>query len=275
MRKLLDFFKITLEDSDEFTCCTPSFISVVNPKSALCITARNLSIAEKSVIITPCSGCFRRLKEVQVELMDETLRSEVNQTLSLINKTYLGTTSVKHIIEFIMQDIGIEKIKKHAKYSLKGLKIAAFYGCHLIRPSKIVQFDDPEDPTSIDSIIAEFEGEILQYEGKMDCCGGPLKTINDEISLDLLEKKLKSLEKLNVDAVVLACPFCFFQFEFGQRELLKKGTKYNLTIITITELLGLVLGLDPKELGLNLHMIKTKSFLNKFQERNNLGGNET
>lgn len=194
-----------------------------------------------------------------------------NEVLSKFGKNYKGNVKIRHILQVLLEDIGIEKIRENAKNTLKGLKIAAYYGCHLIRPSEISQFDDPEFPRSLDDIIEAFGGSSPLFEGKLDCCGGPLKTINDEISLDLLETKLKSLKKAAVDAVVLACPFCFFQFDFGQREIREaKGVNYNIPILTITELLGLILGLDPKLLGLHLHIIKTKSFIEKFQEVNHL-----
>ncbi len=263
-------------DTDEFTCCAPSFISTINPKTALHVGARNLAVAEKinATIITPCSGCFKSLKEVQDELSkDPSKVNMINDFLSKTGKRYEGKVKVKHVMEVIMDDIGIETIKKRAKHSLRGLKIAPYYGCHLIRPSNISQFDDPEIPRSLDSIIEKFEGTSLDYEGKLDCCGGPLKTINDEISLELLDIKLKSLKKKSVDAVILACPFCFFQFEFGQKEILKeRGVKYDIPILTVTEMLGLLLGLEPKELGFGLHIVKTKSFLSKFQEMNGKEG---
>ncbi|MHC1590948.1 MAG: heterodisulfide reductase-related iron-sulfur binding cluster, partial [Candidatus Helarchaeales archaeon] len=192
-----------------------------------------------------------------------------SEVLEKIGRKLDGKVRIKHVMEIILEDIGLEKIKQQATKSLNGLRLAAYHGCHLVRPSEIVKFDSPEIPTSIDKIIETFGGVSPDYEGKLDCCGGPLKLINDEISLDLLETKLKSMKRESIDAIILACPFCFFQFDFGQRELMReKGVKYNIPVITITQLIGLLIGLDPRLLGFNNHMIKTKSFLKKFDQLN-------
>lgn len=270
-KKVFNIFGIKLRDIEDFSCCAPSPISTVDKLSALAISARNLCVAEKLGldIITFCNGCFETLKHANQALINnEELRTNVNSILAKTGYEFKGTIEVKHGLQVLIEDITLEKVKEKIKINLNGLKLAAFYGCHITRPSKVLQFDNPEDPTTLDNLIIALGAESVDFEGKRVCCGGFVKGLAEEVALNLIHTKLKSLKEVGANAVVVACPFCFFQFDSGQKEILRDlGEKYDIPVLNFTDLLGIALNIDINSLGLNTHRVKVKPLLEKLQIR--------
>ena len=265
---------INLIDFQDFSCCAPGFIKEVDLKSSNAIAARNIAIAEEKNldILTFCSGCFSNFKKMLANVTEnEEKLHELNDILKKVKKKFQGKSKVFHGLEFLKNEIGYEEVKKRKKYNFKGLKLASFHGCHISRPSDIVRFEDPDYPRSLDELINMLDGTNLDYEGKYDCCGGTIKNLMNDISLEVLRIKLKSLKELNADGVVVACPFCFYQFDAGQKEVLKiHKEKYDIPILSFTDVIGLSLDLPRKKLGLNTHRVKLKKFLQKFDEINGI-----
>ena len=265
---------MNLVDIPDFSCCAPGFIKEVNIKSSNAISARNLAIAEEKNldILTFCSGCFSNLKKTLVKITEnEEELHEINEILQKINKKFQGKTKVFHGLEYLKNYIGFDQVKKRIKNSFKGFILGSFHGCHICRPSEILKFEDPDYPKSLDELISLMDGTNLDYEGKYDCCGGTIKNLMNDISLEILRMKLKSLKNLNADAVVVACPFCFYQFDAGQKEILKVyNEKYEIPVLSFTDIIGLSMDLPRKNLGLNTHRIKLKKFLQKFDEINGI-----
>ncbi|NHI92279.1 MAG: hypothetical protein EAX96_07225 [Candidatus Lokiarchaeota archaeon] len=265
---------INFIDFEDFSCCAPMFVENISPNAHLAISARNLAIAEEKNldIITFCSGCYSTLKKASYEIFNKNQNFEkANAILKKLNKKFENKIKIYHGLEFIKNKIGYSEIKKNIKFHFKGLNLASFHGCHISRPSEIVQFEDPEYPTSLDELISLLKGNIINYEGKFDCCGGTIKNLQDNISLEILRIKLKSLKQLKADAVILACPFCFYQFDAGQKVIFTQfKEKYEIPILTFTDLLGLAFGLPRKNLGLQTHRVKLKKFLQKFDEINGI-----
>ncbi len=227
-------------------------------------------------ILTFCSGCFKSLRHANSILKsDDSKRRLINKVLNKMGLKYNGSIEIYHGFEIILNKIGLNKIKELAKFSFKGFKIGSFHGCHLIRPSNIMKFDDPLKPRLLDDLIITLEGTPLDYVGKYDCCGGVLKNLYNEMSLELLKQKLFSLKELKADFVVVACPFCHYQFDLGQIELIKSNDiKFKIPILTFTDFIGLSLGFNYKELGLSTHIVKVKKMLDKFHQLNGISKNE-
>ncbi len=268
-RKVYKALGVFLKDVEEFSCCAPSPIATIDRDTALAISARNLCIAENLGldIITFCNGCFENLKHSnQILKKDDNLRSKINKILSKIGYEFKGKIKVKHGLQVLIEDITLEKVKEKIKINLNGFRFAAFYGCHATRPSNIIQFDNPEDPSSLDDLIEVLGAESIDYEGKRVCCGGFVKGLAEEVALDLIRSKLKVLKEMNVDAVIVSCPFCFFQFDSGQKEILRDfSERYDIPVLNFTDLLGIALDLDIKSLGLNTHRVKVKPLLKKLE----------
>jgi CoB--CoM heterodisulfide reductase subunit B len=272
-RLVLSKLGCVLHDLEGATCCpTKSIIKPMGGMSWYVTAARNLALAERVEhnLLIPCNGCFSTLKTVEVEMrLNNSLREQVNTVLSSAGLEYRGTIEVKHLVEVLYDDIGIPKIKQQIRKPFDGMKLAAHTGCHMLRPSSSIFFDDPNKPEKFDALIEALGAKSIEYDTKMLCCGGNLNTADepDEASA-LARMKLHEVTK-KADALALTCPSCFMQYDSRQYLLQKSGEKLNLPILFYPELLGLAMGFTAQELGLNMHRIDAAQFLSKWDSRYN------
>ncbi|VVB89951.1 CoB--CoM heterodisulfide reductase subunit B [uncultured archaeon] len=270
-RLVLSKLGCVLHDLEGATCCpTKSIIKPMGELTWYVTAARNLALAEKAGhdLLVPCNGCYSTLKTVEVEMkLNNSLREQVNTVLSSAGLEYRGTIQVKHMIEVLHDDIGIPKIKQHIKKPFDGIKIATHAGCHMLRPSSSIFFDDPNKPKKFDALIEALGAKSIEYDTKMLCCGGNLNTADepDEASA-LARMKLHEVTK-KADALALTCPSCFMQYDSRQYLLQKSGEKMNVPILYYPELLGLAMGFTTQELGMDMHRIDAAEFLSKWDSR--------
>ena len=262
-QRVLPAFDIELIPLDGAGCCPdPIGIQSLDRKTWLSLAARNIAIAEELGldILTLCNGCFETLKTANHELNDDpTLKEEVNAILSQLGKEFKGTAKIQHFAEVLFEEIGVEKIKEVINHPLPDLKVAVHYGCHLVRPSEILAFDDPELPESLDSLVEALEAKSVPYLKKMQCCGTGIRGIDMDSALKMTRGKLMEMKRVGADCITTVCPFCFIQLDVGQFQIQKQyNESYELPVLYYGELLGLAMGLQPEELGLNLHRIKVK-----------------
>lgn len=269
-RLLMDQLKIDYRDIDGFTCC-PEKSLVKNHDADLwrLSAARNVAVAEaKGLDITmSCTGCFSTLKSVHSELTTYPYKkAQVNKKLKSTGLEFNGNRGVKHLIGILLDEVGPGKIKEKIVRPLKRMKIAVHGGCHLVRPSKSLRFDDPLFPAKYDQLIELLGAEVVKYDTKMLCCGGYLDRVDQhETGLTLVREKLDELKDKGVDAMTVVCPECFKAYDNNQFLLQRKtGEKYNIPVITLQEVICLAFGLEPKDLGLDEHRIDTSSFLDKL-----------
>lgn len=272
-RLVLSKLGCILHDLEGATCCpTKSIIKPMGDMSWYVTAARNLALAERAGhnLLIPCNGCYSTLKTVDLEMkVNHGLREQVNAVLSSAGLKYSGTIEVKHLVEVLHDDIGIPKIKQHIKKPFDGMKLAAHAGCHMLRPSSSIFFDDPNKPKKFDALIEALGAKSIDYETKMLCCGGNLNTADepDEASA-LARMKLQEVTK-KADALALTCPSCFMQYDSRQYLLAKSGEKLNIPILFYPELLGLAMGFTTQELGMDMHRIDAAEFLSKWDSRYN------
>jgi CoB--CoM heterodisulfide reductase subunit B len=272
-RLVLSRLGCVLHDLEGATCCpTKSIIKLFGDLTWYVTAARNLAIAEKAGIdlLVPCNGCYSTLKTVEVELgINPHLREKVNKTLTSADLEYSGTIEVKHLVEVLHDEIGISKIEQHIIKPFEGMKIAAHAGCHMLRPSSSIFFDDPNKPKKFDALIEALGAKSIEYETKMLCCGGSLNTADapDEATA-LARMKLLEVAK-KADAISLTCPSCFMQYDSRQYLMQKSGEKLDVPIIYYPELLGLAMGFATKELGMDMHRMDVAEFLLKRDSRYN------
>jgi heterodisulfide reductase subunit B len=257
-RKIFEKLDIELKDVDGFSCCPdPTGIELIDHKTWLALGARNLSLCNKNGgVISFCSGCVETLKGVNYYInKDLSVKKEVNKYLQKIGKVYEGKTKVKHFAEVLYENL--EKVKEKVENPLEGFKVAVHYGCHYLRPSEIIKWDDPFEPVTVDAIVEALGAESVDYDLKMECCGNPLEKSDKDLSLLMIDNKLNAIQKSGANCVVVVCPACYQQFEFNQRELNKiNNTNYNLPIFYLSEVVALAFGYKPEELGLNFHRIR-------------------
>jgi heterodisulfide reductase subunit B len=222
-------------------------------------SARNLALAEKKHlnVMTLCKCCYGSLKKADYLMKEnDTLKKEVNATLEKEGLTYEGRIEVKHLLSVLHKEIGIESIKGKMSTTFKGLRIATHYGCHALRPSKIMEFDNPVAPSLFDQLVEVTGAESIEWPMKLECCGAPLWGIHDKLSMDLTLKKLTDGKKSGADYVCAACPYCHIQFDKVQKMILsQRNVNHPLPSILYTQLLGLTLGIDRRVLGLEMNEI--------------------
>jgi heterodisulfide reductase subunit B len=191
----------------------------------------------------------------------------VNSHLEKEGLRYTGGIEVKHLLQVLYHDVGIAAIQKEVKRMYEGLQIAAHYGCHILRPSQVVQFDNPLSPTIFDQLVEITGAQSIYWPLRLECCGAPLCGINDELSMDLSKKKLESGRRLGAEYVCVACPYCHLQFDTVQERMrAEKRMGDRLPSILYPQLLGLCMGINEKILGLEMNRIPLDSIKDFLSE---------
>ena len=270
VRAVAEKLGIKLVDIPDFACCGFP-IDSADHRVSESLAARNLSLAEEAglPICSLCSSCTSALTEVShhLEKHPEDLGG-VNERLGRINRKYTGPVEVKHFVRILYQEIGLDRIRETFTRSLEGLKLAAHYGCHFIKPSAVYGgFDSVENPQTIDSFIRITGAEPVDYTRKKQCCGGSVLVADQQTALEMARDKLKELKELGADALVVVCPFCGVMFDSNQKVIEKNFEEtYDMPVLYLTQVLGLAMGMDEKELGLKTHAIKTKAVMDKLKD---------
>ncbi len=270
-RKVLPKLDVNLIDIPEFGCCPePIGIQELSRDAWMAMAAINLCLAEEKGlnIVTLCNGCFETLRTVNVELKEDSHhRDKVNAVLSKIGKEYKGTQEVKHVLEVLYNDIGVDKIKSSVTKELKGVKVAVHYGCHVLRPSAVLKTDDPFQPKSLDELVNALGAESTPYLRKMLCCGTGIEGIDKENQLWMVHDKLVQVERMKADCMTMLCPLCYIQYEMGQLQLKKEpySAQFKIPVMYYAELLGLAMGMEQSEFGFKLHRVKVDPVLQKVQ----------
>jgi heterodisulfide reductase subunit B len=257
---------IELVDINDFGCCGFPLKSV-HHESALLLSARNLTLAEEqgADICALCSSCTGTLAEANHALQsDEELRGRVNEELEeATGRRYNGTIRVRHFARVLYEEVGLERIREVVTVDLSGLRLAAHYGCHYLKPIEAHDgFDDPENPHSLDRLIEALGASSIYYEGREQCCGGGILGADEETALALPHLKLERAVAAGADALVVICPFCDIMYELQQRRIEKLyETRYNLPVVFYPQLLGLAMGLSADEIGLRLNRVKSRKLM--------------
>ena len=257
-RAVLEKLGVGLVDIREFNCCGYPLRNI-DFKVFILSSARNLALAEKKnlPVMTLCKCCYGSLKKADFLMKENaSLKKEVNATLEKEGLKYEGRVEIKHLLSVLHKDIGIEAIKGKMVATFKRLKVATHYGCHALRPSQVVEFDNAVAPSLFDQLVEVTGAESIDWPMKLECCGAPLWGINDRLSMDLTLKKLTDGKKSGADYVCAACPYCHIQFDKVQKVILsQRNVNHPLPSILYTQLLGLSLGIDRKALGLEMNEI--------------------
>lgn len=257
-RAVLERLGVELMDIEEFNCCGYPLRNL-DFNTFLLASARNLALAEKKSlnVMTLCQCCYGALKKADYLLKENlSLRKEVNATLQQEGIPYEGKVEVKHLLSVLDQDVGIAAIQKRVEKPFKGLKIAAHYGCHALRPSQVVKFDDPGNPSIFERLVSVTGANSIDWLMRLECCGAPLLGSHDELSAEMALKKLKNGRESGADYLCTACTYCQIQFDSVQQTMLsQRGLNHPLPSILYPQLLGLSLGIPPDPLGLKMNKI--------------------
>jgi heterodisulfide reductase subunit B len=267
-RKVAERLGMELVDVAEFVCCGFP-IKASDQRASETLGAYNLCLAQERNldILTLCSSCSSALTEAAHHLSgNRSHRERVNADLSRVGLKYGGHVRVRHFARVLWEEIGAENIKFHFKKDLSALKIAVHYGCHYLKPSMIYDnFDDVETPRTLDALVALTGARVVEYPGKMTCCGGPILPVDEDVALSVAKKKLDHIVESGADALCLVCPFCSVMYDGNQKSIESQHeTSYGLPVLYLTQILGLAMGFDRKELGLHMNVVKTKDLLSRY-----------
>jgi len=257
---------IELNEIKGWTCCGASAAHQTDRKLAASLASANLLLARQMGMdmVVNCAACYNRSKVANYEIINS---KEIRESLAdNLGETYDGSVPVRHFIEILLKDIGPVKLRKKIVNPLKDLKVAAYYGCYLVRPPEATNFDDPENPTIIESLIDVMGGENVEWSGKVDCCGGMQNLTRTEITVRRSAAVIEMAQAAGAECIAVACPMCQISLDVRQADMEKiLGRQYNMPVIYVTQLLGLAIGLSPTELGLNKLMVNPLAVLNKVK----------
>jgi len=258
IRKTLPKLGIDIVDLEGASCCPdPIYFKSKDKLSWLAVAARNLTLAEDLGldIFTNCSGCTATLSESYHLLQDEELRAKVNERLGRIGRQYRGTSRIRHIVTLLRDEIGYGGIQNSVVRPLKGLKVAIHYGCHLLKPSRIMNVDDPNDPMVLDRLVRALGATPVRHRNWYLCCGKACQS--EEIPARMMRDLLRTVHDEKPDLLCLICPTCFGQFDHGQMKVANQFDEdFKTPAIYYVQLLAFAQGVPYDRLGFERQRFK-------------------
>jgi len=254
--------KLDLPELPDWTCCGSTPAHQSSELLSLALPAKDLLAASGNTVAVACAACYSRLKTANHSITsDASVRGEVADVLGA---DYDGSTPVKHLLEIIRDDLGYAALAKRVTKPLKGLRVAAYYGCLLVRPPEVTCFDDPENPRVLDDVLEAVGAETLDWPHKTECCGASYSITNPEIVWLLSREVLAMASDAGADCIATACPLCQLNLDMRQRDIeARYGERFGLPVLYFTQLLGIAFGLAPSELGLRRLMVDARPLLAK------------
>ena len=262
-RKIMPELGIELKDIRGFTCCPePVAVGLQDRFTSTTIAARNIALAEEqnADILTVCNGCYFTLKHASEELRDTEMKDRVNEALAETGHQYRGTAKVRHFVEVLRDDVGIDVIRSAVKHPLSGLNVAAHTGCHFSNRMG-------EDAELLDRLIEALGAKSIDYEGKNLCCGWTLGTYGQpEAGYAWLKRRLDAMKASGADCIAVICPQCLQQFDMGQLIASRKvDIPYRLPSLFYLQLLGLALGYSLNDMQYGANKVKNGNLETKFK----------
>lgn len=257
LRAVFQELGIPLTELPDWNCCGATSYMSIDEMKGHALAARNLALAEEEMgdapfidLVTPCNACYLVLSKTQHSLEEfEEVSDRIGAALKGAGLEYTGKVRIRHPIDVLVNDVGLEAISKVVKRSFTGIKVACYYGCQMVRPYST--FDDQEDPTTMDRLMQALGAETVDWPLKTRCCGGTFTGTIQDVGLRLNYILLKEARKRGADVVVTNCSLCQFNLECYQNQINRKyGGHGVLPIAYFTQLVGLALGIPRKELGL-------------------------
>jgi len=267
IRHTLPELGIEIVDLDGASCCPdPIYFKSKDKIAWLTVAARNLTLAEDLGldIFTNCSGCTATLSEARHLLQHEDLRDQVNHRLARIGRRYRGTTKVRHIATLVRDEVGYDRVRESVRRPLEGLKVAIHYGCHLLKPSAIMQVDNPDNPQVLERLVEALGATPVRHRNWYLCCGKACQ--NEDIPSNMMHDLLATVHEENADVLGMICPTCFGQFDHGQMKVAKQFNEdFHTPPIYYFQLLAFAQGVPYDDLGFEKQRFKPEP-LRRFDD---------
>ncbi|HYB77098.1 MAG TPA: CoB--CoM heterodisulfide reductase iron-sulfur subunit B family protein [Thermoplasmata archaeon] len=259
---------IELVEFPNFSCCGSGFIDEANEVLNIAINARNLAIAEKAGLdmLTICSTCQGMLNLAKVRMQDPGVKSRVDAALKPLGIEYKGTVQVKHLLEVLTKDVGLDAVKAKVRRPLYGMKVGAFYGCHLLRPADEMQSESGEEPRSFEDLLTAVGATPVDYRGRVMCCGFPILFVKPPTANTIAGRQILDAKAHGADAMATPCPLCHTSLDAYQNKAAKAvETPLNMPVFHLPQVVALAFGASPEELGLSRHLVRTDAAIAKVQ----------
>lgn len=258
---------INLIELEDWNCCGATAYFHVDELLAYTLSARNLAMAEKvgTEVVAPCSACYKNMYFTNIHLReDPDLAEHINEALHEDNLSYSGRVGVKHLIEVFAQDVGVDQLKSKVTHPLTGLRVAAYYGCQILRPKK--DHEDVEQPHYFEDLMAATGVTSVDYPLKLTCCGGSLLISSRPAAYSMIHNLLYSAQRAQADVIATACPLCQVNLECYQQQVNQEfGTKFSIPVVYFTQLIGLSMGILPKKLGFGKEFLSPKKAIDAIK----------
>lgn len=257
---------------EDWNCCGATEYFSISLLPAYALVARNLALAAKQSsnggqIVAPCSACFLNLSKTDHYMSESPdLASKVNEALAAGGLNYTpGSIRVRHLLDVVVSDIGYDKIAEKVTNPLKGLKVAPYYGCMVVRPGYVGEFDDPEYPTTMDKLLKTLGADVIDYPLKAHCCGGHMTQISEPVAMDLIRRLLQNAADYEADIIVTLCPMCQLNLDAYQESVNNYfGTNFHIPVLYFTQMMGLAFNIPATELGIGKEFVDPQPALSKI-----------
>lgn len=267
VKEVADALNIELKEIKGWTCCGSTPAHHTDKLLSISLPAANLLMAKKMGLdmVVFCAACYNRMKVANHEIKtNPNIRKEVAETLG---EDYDGSVNVLHFVEILLKEIGLVKLQNAFTHTLDGLKVANYYGCLLVRPKEVTNFDDPENPTLMDKLINIMGGEGIDWPHKVECCGGGFALTRTDIVMELSNSILDMAKDSGAECISVACPMCQVNLDLRQGDINKaKNKNHNLPVVYITQLVGLCLGISSEKLGMEKCVVSPKPVIDAVAE---------
>jgi heterodisulfide reductase subunit B len=262
---------IELEEIEDWNCCGATEYFAIHKMAAYALIGRNLAKAASqdsfTDLVAPCSACYLNLRKTDHYMGKyPELAEKVNEALASGDLSYdPGTLKVRHLIDIVVNDIGYDAITEKVVRPLTGLRIAPYYGCLIVRPELGEPLDNPEYPMFLDRLMEALGTQVVDFPLKSHCCGGHMTQISSETAYELIRRLLHNAAEYDADAIVTLCPICQLNLDAYQSNVNRHfGTNFNIPILFFTQMIGLALGMKPKELGIGKEFVSAEPMLGKI-----------
>jgi heterodisulfide reductase subunit B len=266
---ILEPLDLHFEEIDDWNCCGATEYLGINLIPAYSLIARNLALAAKQrngtrTVVAPCSACYLNLAKADYYMQERpSLGVKVNEALEAGGLNYVpGTLDVRHLIDILIYDVGLEKIRSKVVRPLYGLKVAPYMGCMLPRPDYQHRWSDHEHPTELDDLLRALGADVIDYPLTTSCCGGHMTQIGPETAFELIRRLVADADDRGAVVMATVCPMCQMNIDAYQNEMNHFfGTHYHMPILFFTQLMGLAFGRKPEELGIGVELVSSRNAL--------------
>ena len=263
---------VQLDEVDDWNCCGATEYVTISPLRGYALIGRNLALAERqrdgsSTLVAPCSACYANLSKTDFLVRESpVLRDQLNEALAADGLHYTpGAMTVRHLLEVLIDDVGLDEVARHVVRPLNGLRVASYLGCLVTRPDHDGRWSSREQPLELDRLMTALGAEVVDYPLRTACCGGHMTQISPNTGFELIRLLTDAADRLQADLLVTVCPMCQMNVDAYQGEMNRHfHTHYHVPILFFTQLIGLAFGMEPTALGIGTELVSARRALGRI-----------